>query len=105
MDQLARQLSLASLVKNFKTNTLKEGRDKFTPGFLRSRENLLERYWNEFRKTHESLQEVADLQENEYFSGDMYSVVELQYTQALGLLLDSQGDLVAKGSTIAAAQE
>ena len=36
-----------------------------------------------------SLQEVADLQENEYFSGDVYSAVELQYTQALGLLLDS----------------
>ena len=64
MDQLARQLSLASLIRNFKTNTLKEGRDKFTQGFLRSRENLLERYWNEFRKTHESLQEVTDLQEN-----------------------------------------
>ena len=95
MEDLTRQLALVGLIANFKANTLKGGQQNLTAGVIRSRIDLLERYWNTFQEGHSRLQAVADLQEEDYFQNDVYSSTECQYTNALGHLYDLQGGVTA----------
>ena len=90
---LERQPALGSHITNFKANTLKEGRDHFTQGFLRSRIDLLGDYWRRFQEAHAILLEDAALLQDDYFTGDLLAVIELQYTSTLGFLYDEQRKL------------
>ena len=73
MEDIRRQMALSGLIANYKTNTLKGGQSRLTIGVLRSRIQLLERYWDNFQATHTRLQTIADVQEDDYFKEDIYS--------------------------------
>ena len=98
---LRRQGSLGKLIAYFVANTRKAGRDDTSAGFLRSRIDLLEKYWHDFRRNHDTLINNPATEGCQYFAEDLHSSVELQYTRALGTLYDLQSkDQVADATAI-----
>lgn len=87
---LEKQIALASLIDRFTENTLKAGRANFNAGFLRSRRELLEKYWGDFQHNHQMLLSDHDLQDQDYVLNDRYSSVEIHYSCALGMLYDEE---------------
>ena len=90
---LSRQLPLADLVDNFTRNTLRVGRAHLNAGYLRSRRELLERYWNEFEQTHRDMSGADTLAENAYITDDRYSSTEVNFSRALGMLYEEESRL------------
>ena len=88
MDLFDQQAALATSISNFTRNTSKAGRKHFTPGFLQGRRECLEKYWMTFKANHQQLLREPSLREETYFSEDVYSATELDYTVGLGSLHD-----------------
>ena len=88
MSSIDEHRSLASWITNFKANTLKGGRDRFSQGFLRGRVDLLQDYWRRFQIAHEALLEDDALLQDEYFTENLFATVELEYTSSIGFLYD-----------------
>uniref|UniRef100_A0A6V7IKY9 CCHC-type domain-containing protein n=1 Tax=Bracon brevicornis TaxID=1563983 RepID=A0A6V7IKY9_9HYME len=85
-DLLTRQLALAELIDKFKENTSRIGPGNVNPGYLRSRHELLTRYWADFQQNHQTLLCSEELVNDEYFISDRYSLVELSFSDAMGHL-------------------
>lgn len=100
MDTLEAQLALVPLVSNFCRNVRALNRETATPGLLRSRAELLERYWARFQTNHLEIQQDPRLRENDYITQNVFSTIELEYSDALGHIYDQQLCVPAVGRDV-----
>ncbi|XP_023248148.1 uncharacterized protein LOC111643981 [Copidosoma floridanum] len=96
MDKLHRsQTKLTTNITNFYDNsTVKVAVEKQTLSHFETRLGILENYWSTFISRHEDLLEYEEqLAGDSYFKDDVYSLVELAYSDAKARLLTRISEL------------
>lgn len=88
--------ALSSTIITFETNLKKTARVKLTRGFLKSRSELIERYWSKFYATHSLIVTHATVDErtnDKYFTNELYSITEESYLNCCTYLNDKQFEM------------
>nr|XP_012152440.1 PREDICTED: uncharacterized protein LOC105664087 [Megachile rotundata] len=88
---LQSQADLFTRIDNFKRNTDKLGKDNLTVTVLKSRQRLLNSYWEKFTNNHDAIVRLPESKATEYTAKGVYDEVEAQF-----VLRDSElSDLIA----------
>ena len=90
MDLITRLGHTASMLIQFSKN---ENTQEITEGYIRTRLELLEKYWSGFQSTFEQLQQSADFEAVKEEGLDSYSQIERLYIEAKSNLYDEQSSL------------
>lgn len=77
------QWHLASTIENLKKNLLATPNKILSTVFLRSKADLLNSYFKNFRDNHMKLIIHSGLEQEEYFTNDQFSITEASFTEAL----------------------
>ncbi|XP_076397901.1 uncharacterized protein LOC143266156 [Megachile rotundata] len=76
---LQSQADLFTRIDNFKRNTDKLGKDNLTVTVLKSRQRLLNSYWEKFTNNHDAIVRLPESKATEYTAKGVYDQVEAQF--------------------------